>query len=252
MKPYYQDENITIYHGDCRDVLPSIAPVNADMAILDPPYGVTGLEWDTRIPGLFDVIRPSLTAAGSVWLFGTMRSLLLSHSEYSEWSIAQDVVWEKHNGSGFEAGRFRRVHESILHLYPPGVKWGEIHHEALYTDDAVRITVNRKAEKNGMHGARGASDAKYTNGGKRLMRSVIRARTEHRRGQHPTQKPVEILIPLIEYSCPKDGIVLDPTAGSGSTLRAAKTLGRKAIGIELDEKYCEIAAERMSQLSMSL
>jgi site-specific DNA-methyltransferase (adenine-specific) len=89
--------------------------------------------------------------------------------------------------------------------------------------------------------------ADATDGGPRLMRSVLRVRSEHGRAEHPTQKPLGIVRPLIEYSCPPDGIVLDPFMGSGTTLRAAKDLGRKAIGIEIEERYCEIAAKRMAQ-----
>jgi site-specific DNA-methyltransferase (adenine-specific) len=67
------------------------------------------------------------------------------------------------------------------------------------------------------------------------------------RALHPTEKPLGILAPLIAYSCPPGGAVLDPFAGSGSTLEAARASGRHAIGIEADERYCEVAARRLSQ-----
>ena len=80
-----------------------------------------------------------------------------------------------------------------------------------------------------------------------MMRSVIPVRSCHGQAVHPTQKPLGILAPLLEYSCPPAGIVLDPFMGSGSTLRAAKDLKRRAIGIEQNPAYIEIAIKRMSQ-----
>lgn len=79
------------------------------------------------------------------------------------------------------------------------------------------------------------------------MRSVITVRSCHGRAVHPTQKPLGIIAPLIQYSVPSSGLVLDPFMGSGSSLLAALELRRRAIGIEIEEKYCEIAANRLSQ-----
>jgi site-specific DNA-methyltransferase (adenine-specific) len=84
-------------------------------------------------------------------------------------------------------------------------------------------------------------------GGPRFELSVLEVRSCHGYAEHPTQKPIGILTPLISYSCPPGGLVLDPTAGAGSTLVAAKRSGRRSIGIELDEKFCEVAARRVSQ-----
>jgi site-specific DNA-methyltransferase (adenine-specific) len=80
---------------------------------------------------------------------------------------------------------------------------------------------------------------------------VIYARSCHGYAVHPTQKPVEIITPLIEYSCPADGMVLDPFMGSGTTLVAARQLGRRAIGIEVEEKYCAAAVKRLRQQALS-
>lgn len=87
-------------------------------------------------------------------------------------------------------------------------------------------------------------------GGPRLQRSVIDVRSCHGHAIHPTQKPVGILEPLITYSTAPGDVVLDPFMGSGSTLRAAVDAGRRAVGIEVDERYCELAAERMRQGSL--
>ena len=82
-------------------------------------------------------------------------------------------------------------------------------------------------------------------GGPRLMRSVQYVRSTHGYAVHPTQKPIGIITPLLRYSCPSDGIVLDPFAGSCSTLLAAKELGLRAIGIEIDKKYIDEGIRRL-------
>jgi site-specific DNA-methyltransferase (adenine-specific) len=79
------------------------------------------------------------------------------------------------------------------------------------------------------------------------MTSVLPVRSMHGSAIHPTEKPVGILAPLIRYACPPGGLVLDPFAGSGSTLDAARSSGRKAVGIEAREDYCEAIARRLSQ-----
>ena len=93
----------------------------------------------------------------------------------------------------------------------------------------------------------GASSYASEDGGPRLMRSVQFVRSMHGSAIHPTEKPIGILDPLIRYSCPPGGLVLDPFAGSGSTLDAARRSGRRAIGIEAREDYCEAIANRLAQ-----
>lgn len=240
MKPYYEAGGITLYHGDCREILPEI--VDADVVVTDPPYGETSLSWDRRAEGWL-----GLVVADSLWCFGSLRSFMAEAVaiESAGWHLAQEVVWEKHNGSGMAADRFRRVHELVAHFYR--ASWASVYRAPQFTHDATPRGVRRKALPPQWQGARGPSTYRSEAGGPRLMRSVLRVRSEHGRALHPTQKPLGILEPLISYSCPVGGTVLDPFAGSGSTLVAAKCLGLSAIGIEIDERYCEVAAQRLSQ-----
>jgi site-specific DNA-methyltransferase (adenine-specific) len=235
VKPYYEQDGIVIYHGDCREVLPLLGAV--DVVIADPPYGVTSLAWDERVDGWLDLV-PS----DNLWCFGSMRFFMAQ--QFAGWTYAQEIVWEKHNGSIFHADRFRRVHEFAVQFYRG--QWGAIYHAPVYTLDATKRTAQRKGRPPHA-GEIGSANYVSQDGGPRLMRSVLQVRSCHGSAEHPTQKPIGILRPLIEYSCPADGGVLDPFMGSGTTLRAAKDLGRKAIGIEIEERYAEIAARRMMQ-----
>ena len=237
MTPYYQDEFVTIYHGNCRDVLDaSWAP---DLTIADPPYGQTSLAWDRWANGWPSWLGPAIR---SLWVFGTLRMFMDHAVEFQGWRLSQDIVWEKHNGSSLAADRFSRVHEQVVHFYRG--QWAGIYHEAPRTLDATARTVRRKAIST--HFRANASPETYTSidGGPRLMRSVIQVRSSHGYAENETQKPVGILTPLIEYGCPLGGLVLDPFMGSGSTLIAARDSGRRAIGIDVREDQCEIAARR--------
>jgi site-specific DNA-methyltransferase (adenine-specific) len=244
VKPYYADELVTLYHGDCREVLGQVREVDA--VVMDPPYGETSLEWDRWIPGLPGLLLDSLAPGGSMWCFGSMRMLFEHLAEFAAWRFVQDVVWEKHNGSGFAADRFRRVHEHATHWVPDGVPWAQVYKLPQFTNDATARIMRRK-QRPPHTGHVEASSYVSHDGGPRLMRSVIQVRSEHGRALHPTQKPLGILLPLLRYSVPPGGIVLDPTAGAGSTLVAARSLGLRAIGIEADERYCGSAATRLSQ-----
>ena len=213
MKSYYEEDGIVIYHGDCRDVLPSL---EADLVVTDPPYGQTSLEWD-RWDGSF----LSLLRARSLWCFGSLRMFAPNWKDFDEagWKMSQDLVWEKHNGSSFHADRFRRVHEQIIHFYR-GI-WSEIFHETPTTPDATSRAVRRKERPAHMGVIENSTYVSY-DGGPRLMLSIIRARSCHGYADHPTQKPVEVIGPLVEYASSAGQLILDPFMGSGTTLRSGE------------------------------
>jgi site-specific DNA-methyltransferase (adenine-specific) len=251
MTPYYQDDAVTIYHGDSMDLLPRLDPI-ADLVLTDPPYGETSLAWDTGVRGLLRGWLDLCEAVtSSLWCFGSLQFFMdmARVGECARWKRSQEVVWEKHNGSAFHADRFKRVHELITHFYQGA--WEDVYKLPVTTPDATARTVRKKGRP--PHTGN-IGDNLYIShdGGPRLMTSVFHVSSCHGYAEHPTQKPVDVVIPLIQYSCPPTGTILDPFMGSGTTLRAAKDLGRKAIGIEIEEKYCEIAARRMSQEVLAL
>lgn len=237
-KPFYFDDHVTLYHADFRDILPCIP--SCDAVIADPPYGETSLDWDVwpdGWPGLFkDCTR-------HLWCFGSMRMFLEHRDEFKGWTMAQDIVWEKHNGSSSAADRFRRVHELAVHFYRG--KWSTLHKRPVKTMDATKRTLRRKARPPHW-GDIGDQAYASVDGGPRLMRSVIPVRSCHGYAVNETQKPEGIVAPLVEYCVPAGGLVVDPFAGSGTTLVVAKKQGKRAIGIEKRLSQCEEIARRLS------
>lgn len=246
MKPYYADDLVTLYHGRFEEVLPELA-IDADLIVADPPYGETTLAWDRWPDGWPAALTPY---ARSMWVFGSMRMFLERRDEFTDWHLSQDVVWEKHNGSGLHADRFKRVHEHALHWYRGA--WSEIYHETPTTSDVTARAVRRKAKPVHHQGARGPSEYVSEDGGPRLMRSVMFHRSMHGRAINETEKPTSLVAPLVEYGCPSGGLVLDPFAGSCSTLLVARMLGLRAVGIERREQQCERAADRLSWQQLDL
>ncbi|MEU7874284.1 site-specific DNA-methyltransferase [Dactylosporangium sp. NPDC049140] len=248
-EPYYTDETVTLYHGDCLDLLPLL---RADAIVADPPYQQTALPWDRWPTGW---LSAAAECTSSLWCFLPLRQFAvppLRGAEFAAagWRLSQDLepdldtehdhwTWAKHNGSGFATDRFRRVHETMTHWYRG--RWSAVHH------DVPRVAGQPRPNAGIAHRPRPAHTSPigsvgYTYGPTRLARSVISARSEHRTGIHPTQKPVAVLELLIRYACPPGGVVVDPFAGSGSTGIAARAAGRRAVLIETDERSCERAA----------
>jgi site-specific DNA-methyltransferase (adenine-specific) len=240
--PYYQDESVTLWHGDCREIIPSL--LCADLVIADPPYGETSLAWDTWPDGW-----PTIAAlnADSMWCFGSMRMFLDRRDEFDGWKLSQDVIWSKPRGGVAYPDRATvRTHEIVTHWYRG--EWRDVHHEQQRQEHhgPGKGTIHRGETGPAWNGSRRAHA--WTDDGTRALSSVIECQTMRMRGTgHPTEKPTGLLEVLIGYGCPEGGIVLDPFAGSGSTLDAARMTGRRAVGIEADEKYCEVIAQRMSQ-----
>jgi site-specific DNA-methyltransferase (adenine-specific) len=236
--PYWTDGQVTLYHGDAMEIMPLL---KADAIVTDPPYGDTSLNWD-RWPAEWP--EAATHAASSMWCFGSLRMFMDKVDELSQWKLAQDIVWEKHNGSNPHNDRFRRVHELAVHYYRGD--WSTIHKEPQFTNDATARTVRRK-RKPPHWGDIGAHAYASDDGGLRLSTSVLSVRSCHGSAVHPTQKPEGIVTPLVLYSVPHGGIVLDPFAGSCTTLAVARKTGRRGIAIEIREEFCATAVDRLSQ-----
>lgn len=245
MTPYYQDDTVTIYHGDCRDILPIL---EWDAGIVDPPYG-TGW-YETDLVALSSELL-CLLAKKPIALFGYPERLcvLLGASQLipSEW-----ITWWPTNGAcrGFNLAGLRNESEHIAIV-------GKHRFKAL-REPRSSANSRRKYAIGYKHKDGGAGRGLDTNGdpdSRRLgdvwtdaapgLAFLSKAR------QHPNEKPVTLMHRLVDGMSVTGETVFDPFMGSGTTLRAAKDLGRKAIGIEIEESYCEIAAKRMAQEVLS-
>lgn len=212
MKPYYQDDYCTIYHGDCRKILPTLEPV--DLVLTDPPYGISWKrsENKARNSRAHHGIQNdnSTQARDAVLSIAESVPALVFGSFYAPFpaNLRQVLVWHKPNDAGLVGSvtGFRRDAEPIFIVGPWPV-------QTIARSSVLRVEVGQGAT------------AKETG--------------------HPHTKPLGLVRQLLE--CAPRGTILDPFMGSGTTLRAAKDLGRKAIGIEIEEKYCEIAAKRLAQ-----
>lgn len=222
MKPYYEHAGITIYHGDCREALPNCGI--ADLVATDPPYGVG---YATARRSRRDKLRVPVVGDGDLSMFAEAWPLALAQ-------LCADRHW-------YVFASPRRLPEAQQIV--GGSK------QVLAWDKGDRGTVGDleagfgeawEAILYGMKGRRQLFGAR--------PRSVIRLDWSATLDPvHPTVKPIALLGMLVRWSTVEGETVLDPFMGSGTTLRAAKDLGRRAIGIEIEERYCEIAAKRLEQ-----
>jgi len=196
IKPFYEDSAVTIYHGDCREILPTLPKV--DLVLTDPPYGLgkklSGGSWGGTFH--WDKVAQDLSST-----IAAGKEVVIWGGNYFKLPLSRCwLIWSKPDA-------------------PP----------SMADFDMAWTSFDRPG---------------------RIFKYSISA-TNKERGLHPTPKPLMLISWCITLA-DNPQTILDPFMGSGTTLRAAKDLGRKAIGIELEEKYCEIAAKRMGQEVLDL
>lgn len=236
---------MTILTGDCRILMPDHGPF--DLILADPPYGGTSLPWDRRVDGWLTLACAALKPSGSLWVFGSLRCFMTTAEQFVDAGLrsAQEIVWEKQNGTSFHADRFKRVHELVAQFYRTDVPWNAVYNDVQTTADATARTVRRKLRPPHT----GHIDAGHYvshDGGPRLMRSVIYVRNCHGRAIHPTEKPSALLEILIRTSCLEGGLVGDWFAGSGAAGEACRLSGRRYLGCEIDAAMAERARARIA------
>ena len=258
MTPYYDEDGITIYHGDCRDVLPRLSGVAC--TVTSPPYNTLGsrvpvngsgkmagdgwlakvseigyaddLDEQTYTAGQQDVAALCAEASGSTASFfynhkiryrdaGLKHPLDLVRS-FRGWVLRQEIVWARDGGVAFNARMFCPSDERIYWMVRPigpgrGLPGSYVWNQASASD----FTVWRMRQEIGIDG-------------------------------HPCPYPLQLPARCIQATTGPGDLVLDPFMGSGTTLVAAKAAGRRAVGIELDERFCELAVRRLAQGVLAL
>jgi site-specific DNA-methyltransferase (adenine-specific) len=227
--------------GDCRTALPAHGPF--DLVIADPPYGDTSLPWDRKVDGWEAMALEVLKPSGSLWVFGSMR-YFLTEGVPAGFRLAQDIVWEKHNGSGFHADRFKRVHEHVVQFYRHDAAWGGVYNKV---QRSPRLGPSKAGALRRQLPHTGAiAPSRYADDGFRIQRSVVKCKSV-RGGPHKTAKPVDLLEAIVRTSCPPGGLVADPFAGSGALGEVCIKTGRRYVGCEIDPAMASLAAMRISK-----
>ena len=214
--PYYDGDGIVVFHGDCREILPLLPNASVDLVLTDPPYGI-----------------------------GASRNLRANKQHGMAAAPSRD----------YGAGEWDEAPAdlSCLDLSIPSIVWGG-NYFALGPSPCWLVW----DKDNGTNGYADCELA-WTNfpGAVRIFRWRWMGMIQEQMGTnkeariHPTQKPIPLMLWCIERSLGV-GTILDPFMGSGTTLVAAKRLGRRAIGIEIEERYCEIAVRRLAQKELAL
>lgn len=244
MQPYYQDEFVQLFNANCFDILPNIEE-KVDLFICDPPYNLVRCSWDSHIIDL-ELLWKELHKAGhtnTAFVFTGAQPFTskLVASNYKEFK--QELIWRKTMGTGHMNCKRMALknHENILifysrpPVYNPQMTTGHKPYTATNKPDLTRVYGKSKV------------NTTVNTTGDRYPLSVLDFKYDTKR-YHPTQKPVALCEYMIKTYTNANMLMVDPFAGAGSSLVAAKRLQRRSIGIELDTNYCDIIVERLKNV----
>ena len=240
---YKNSDSVTLYQGDCLEEMSKISDRSVDMILCDLPYGTTRNKWDSVIPldKLWADYMRIIKTNGAIVLFAqTPFDKVLGCSNIG--MLKYEWIWQKTEGTGFLNAKKMplKFHENILVFYKNLPTY----------NPQMSVGKPYKYKKDGISSSNyGNSNGTDTiiNNGERCPKSIVEFQKD--KGLHPTQKPVSLLEYLVKTYTNEGETVLDNCMGSGSTGVACVNTGRKFIGIELDDKYFEIAKNRITDVS---
>lgn len=258
IKPYFKEKDFVLYHSDLFDILSDLREDSVDMIFADPPYNLSNDgfsihagkmvsvnkgDWD-RSQGFekdyefhrawLEACRRVLKPHGTLWVSGTYHSIYqCGHAIQSlNYHLLNDIIWYKPNAApNLSCRMFTASHETLL--------W-------------VRKEKKAKHIYNYDHMREGDWAGDFMKAPNKQMRSVWAIATpkpsEKKFGKHPTQKPLELLERIVLASTEPDAVILDPFTGSSTTGLAAVKHGRKFIGIDREQKYLDLSAQRYTDI----
>ncbi len=247
IKPYYEKDGITIFHGDCREILPMLPKV--DLILTDPPYGMTALKWDVGVMDWFWESLKSCAKEDAVFIITASQPFTSDLICSNRTDFKTEWIWMKCRGSNFMNLKSQpfKEHESVIVFCSGSFTFSPIKENRTKTG---RSRIHDKysggiRNKIGVYGDLSHFKAQAKPNELRHPSSIQFFSRD--RGLHPTQKPTSLMSYFLRTYGSEGDIVCDPFMGSGTTLRACKDLKINCIGIEIEEKYCEIAVNRLSQ-----
>ena len=241
--------------GDCLEVMKDIPDSSVDAIITDPPYGTTACKWDSVIP--FDLMWEQLNRIikpnGAIVLFGSEPfSSALRMSNIKKYKY--DWFWKKTKAGNFQVTKYQPLkYIEIISVFSIGKhNYYPILREApKATQSRYKYSFNSNKHKL-KHMSSGKFKHSFKNGKDKINPTSIIEFANERKTTHPTQKPILLMEYLIKTYTNENETVLDFTMGSGSTGVAAKNLNRNFIGIEQDQKYFNIAEQRIKETEYKL
>jgi site-specific DNA-methyltransferase (adenine-specific) len=230
MTPYYDEDGVTVYHGDCREVLPSLA---FDSVITDPPYatGYYRTDGDAFSPSMLAAFVAAVPTAVFGWPEKLVGWCVDAGVKPDEW-----VTWWPTNGRNRGFNRVGLWREAECIAVFGRAEWTLLRQKRCITTTPMPDP-----------GVRGHPQTDMARMGDVWRDESPNLNPNQPPRLHPNEKSIAVMSRLVQVMTDDGGVIVDPFMGSGTTLRAAKDLGRRAIGVEVEEAYCEVAARRLAQ-----